>query len=359
MGFNDPKGEGLMPDRNITIYDIAKEAHVSPATVSRVLTGSANVSKAKKEKIEKLIEKYNFQPNALARGLINKETKTIGFILPDITNPFFSTVFLEAEKQALSMGYTMILCNSMNDNILNVTKTESLYLKTLSEKKVDGIIFMGGRINETRTNKEYAREVNEVLQKIPIVMINGRMSGVDCVKVHTDEKEGIYNLVKYLYELGHRKIGFIGGVKGITAADDKINAFKKAIRHFGITCREEWIINCPFSIEDGYAVTEQLLTQRELPTAVMAVNDFVAIGALRAAEARGLRVPDDLSITGFDGIYLTDIVKPRITTVSQNCAVLGATAIDIMISILKGKNYRKDIIIKSELLIKESCKAIG
>jgi DNA-binding LacI/PurR family transcriptional regulator len=348
-----------MLDRNITIYDIAQEAQVSPATVSRVLTGSANVSKAKKERIKQIIEKYNFQPNALARSLINKETKTIGFILPDITNPFFSTVFLEAEKQALSMGYTMILCNSMNDNMLNVTNTESLYLKTLCEKQVDGIIFMGGRINESRTNKEYAKEVNEILQKIPVVMINGRMAGVDCVKVRTDEKEGIYNLVKYLHELGHKKVGFIGGVKGITAADDKISAFKRAIKQYGMTCKEEWIIHSPFSIEDGYAITEKMLTQRELPTAIMAVNDFVAIGALRAAEAKGLKVPDDLSITGFDGMYLTDIVRPRITTVSQNCDILGATAMNVLLDILKGKKYKKETIIKSDLLIKESCKAIS
>ncbi len=345
-------------DRNITIYDIAEEAQVSPATVSRVLTGSANVSRTKREKIEKLIAKYNFQPNALARSLIKKETKTIGFILPDITNPFFSTVFLEAEKQALSMGYTMILCNSMNDNMLNVTNIESLYLKTLSEKQVDGIIFMGGRINESKTNEEYAREINEILQKIPIVMINGKMTGVNCVKVRTDEKEGIYNLVKYLYELGHRKIGFIGGVKGITSSDDKIKAFTKITDQLGIVCKKEWMINSCFSIEDGYASMEKLLKNHELPTAIMAVNDFVAIGAIRAAEANGINVPEDLSITGFDGVYLTDLVRPRITTVSQNCAILGATAMDVMMAILKGNKHKKETTIKSNLLIKDSCKSL-
>lgn len=347
-----------MSDKNITIYDIAEEAQVSPSTVSRVLTGSANVSRVKKDKIEKLISKYNFQPNALARSLIKKETKTIGFILPDITNPFFSTVFLEAEKQALNMGYTMILCNSMNDNILNVTNIESLYLKTLSEKQVDGIIFMGGRINESKTNEEYAKEINEILQKIPIVMINGKMTGVDCIKVRTNEKEGIHNLVKYLHELGHQKIGFIGGIKGITSADDKIKAFTKAIDQFGITCKKEWIINSCFSIEDGYASMEQLLKNDDLPTAIMAVNDFVAIGAIRAAETNGKKVPEDISITGFDGVYLTDIIRPKITTVSQNCAVLGATAMDVMLAILRGKKYKKETIIKSNLLIKDSCKSL-
>ncbi len=345
-------------EKSITIYDIAEEAQVSPATVSRVLTGSAHVSSTKREKIEKLIEKYNFQPNALARSLIKKETKTIGFILPDITNPFFSTVFLEAEKYALSMGYTMILCNSMNDNILNVTNIESLYLKALSEKQVDGIIFMGGRINESKTNEEYAREMNEILQKTPIVMINGKMKGVDCYKVHTDEKVGIYNLVKYLSDLGHKEIGFIGGIKDISSADDKLKAFRKSVDKFNMITRKEWIIHSGFSIEDGYMNMEKVLRNREIPTAIMAVNDFVAIGAINAAEKYGVKIPEDISITGYDGVYLTDLVKPKITTVSQNFSMLGVTAMDVMVKLLKGEKVKKETVIQTELLIKESCMSL-
>lgn len=345
-------------DKKITIYDIAEMAGVSPATVSRVLTGNVRVSSAKKEKILELIRKYNFQPNASARSLISKETKIIGFILPDITHPFFSTVFLGAEKQALRLGYTLILCNSMNDNAFNVTNMESLYLKVLLEKQVDGIIFMGGRINDIYANRDYTAEMNEILRNVPIVMINGKMKDVDCCIVRTDEKAGIQNLVKYLAGLGHRKIGFIGGSKGISSSDEKLRTLKREAGKYNLICRKEWIIPSSFSIDDGYESMEKMLENDELPTAVMAVNDFVAIGAMRAAEEHGLNIPRDISITGFDGIELANLVRPRITTVSQNCLTLGATAVDVIVGLLKGEKSKKETVVRTELLVKESCRAI-
>lgn len=347
-----------MQEKSITIYDIAKEAEVSPATVSRVLTGNARVSSIKKERIMSLIEKYNFQPNALARSLINKESKSIGFILPDITNPFFSAVFLEAEKHALSLGYTIILCNSMNDNMMNQTNVESLYLRMLCEKQVDGIIFMGGRTNERNATLEQAQELIDINNKIPIVIINGKIKGLESHNIITDEKEGIYNLVKYLDSLGHKKLGFIGGRKGITSTDVKLNAFNKAIEHFNLYTQKDWVVPSSFSIEDGYESMQKLLDSSEIPTAVLAVNDFTAIGAIQAAEDRGLKVPEDISITGFDGIYLTDIFKPKITTVSQNYTQLGQLAIDTVISLANKGKVKKETIVNTQLMIKDSCKAI-
>lgn len=347
-----------MHDKNVTIYDIAKEAGVSPATVSRVLTGSARVSSVKKDKILEIIEKYNFQPNAFARGLINKESKTIGFILPDITNPFFSAVFIEAEKRALSLGYTVILCNSMNDNMMNQNNIESLYLGMLCEKQVDGIIIMGGRTNEKITDVNQANELAEINKKTPIVIINGNMKGVDSHNIIADEKDGVYNLIKYLVSLGHKNLGFIGGRKGVTSTDVKLNAFNKAIKHFQLNTKHEWIIPSSFSIKDGYDSMKALLSLKEIPTAVLAVNDFTAVGAIQAAEENGIRVPEDISITGFDNIYLTDIIKPRITTVSQNYTQLGQLAIDTIVGIANNSKLKKKVIVSTQLIIKDSCKAI-
>ena len=347
-----------MQEKIMTIYDIAKAAGVSPATVSRVLTGNARVKEDKKEKILSIIKENDFKPNALARGLINKATKTIGFIVPDITNPFFSGVFLEAEKKALSLGYTMILCNSMNDNRMNRTGVESLYLDLLREKQVDGIVIMGGRANEKKSGKDQVEELKAITDKIPVVFINGAMSGVKSYHVAADEKKGMKELINYLAELGHKKVGFIGGRKGITSTDIKLKAFMEAVDNKIFQSRKEWMIESNFSVEDGYESMNKLLDCKKLPTAVMAVNDFTAIGAINAAKDRGLRVPEDISVTGFDGIYMTDAVRPRITTVSQNYPELGAKAIEIIDKLTIGDKVKRKYIIDTVMLVKDSCRHI-
>ena len=149
-----------MERKTFTIYDIAEATNVSPATVSRVLNGNYPVSKKTKEKVLAKIQEVNFQPNSIARSLSKKETKMMGLILPDITNPFFSSFCMELEKYARKKGYTIFLCNSMNDS-----EMESVYLKILSERQVEGIIMMGGRINKSLTVAEEAAEVMEVLKK--------------------------------------------------------------------------------------------------------------------------------------------------------------------------------------------------
>ncbi len=344
--------------QNTTIYDIAKEANVSPATVSRVLTGSANVSAAKRKAIEAAIDKHNFRVNAMARGLILKASKSIGFILPDITNPFFATTFLEAEKYALAKGYTMLLCNSMNDNRMNQTEVESLYLKMLLEKQVDGIIIMGGRVNEKLPNIAQVHELQEIIKSRPVVFINGEMEGVDSYNVIADEKDGIFKLVKYLVSLGHHQIGFIGGRREITSTDVKLSSFKDALQHFNLDCHSEWIIPSSFGVEDGYNSMVRLLSLEDRPTAVMTVNDFTAIGAINAAKDYGLSVPDNISITGFDGTSLTEMIRPKITTVSQNYSVLGKKAVEAVIEASCGHEYPKHISVETQLLIKSSCKDI-
>ena len=346
-----------MPE-NITIYDIAKEAHVSPATVSRVLTGNAKVRPEKREAILSIIEKYNYHPNALARGLINKASKTIGFIVPDITNPFFAATFLEAEKHALSLEYTLILCNSMNDNRLNRNELESLYLKMLMEKRADGIIIMGGRVNEKRAINTQIAELQEIVRKKPVVFINGSMRGVKSYNVTTDETDGINKLVQYLASLGHKDIGFIGGRKGISSTDVKLSAFESAMKRLHIPYRPEWIIPGSFGVEDGYSSMVQLLSQPNRPTAVMTVNDFNAIGAINAATDYGLNVPKDISVTGFDGTYLMDVTRPTITTISQNYAELGKKAVEAIAQVSLGKNFPRNTLIPTQLIIKDSCRAI-
>lgn len=341
-----------MTNRDITIYDIAKEANVSPATVSRVLTGSAQVKEDKKERVLEIIKKHNFQPNAVARSLFKKKSMMIGFILPDITNPFFSIVFLEAEKVALELGYSMILCNSMNNS-----QVESLHLKTLAEKQVDAIIFMGGRVNDVKTNLSYALELQRIAEKMPLVIVNGKMTGVDCYKVVADEEDGIIQLVDYLVGLGHKDIAILGGMTKVTSTSIKHDAYKKALKKHGIKVDKNFIVTGDFSIESGTEGMEKLLKGKRVPTAVMGINDLVAIGAIRSIKAAGLEVPKDISVTGFDGTYISELVSPQLTTVYQNYEDVGKATVDTIIDVIKKIEAPKEKIIKTRLIIRESCNA--
>lgn len=347
-----------MLKNNVTIYDIAKEAKVSPATVSRVLTGNARVSVEKSRRIREIIEKYDFQPNALARSLLKKESNTIGVILPDIVNPFFASVFLEAEKYAMAAGYSMILCNSMNNIFEDDNASESMYLKMLSEKQVDGIIFLGGRINMVRTDRILADEMNAILAKVPIVMINGRMSGVECHRVRSDEREGIFSLIEYLVSLGHRNIGFIGGASNVTSSAIKLKALRDALDHFDLTFNEKWVfLSGDFGIEGGTEAMKTLLSKKDRPTAVVAVNDTVAIGAIKYAASMGLDVPGEISVTGYDDSYLCNIISPALTSVSHNIPELARKAIDMLCSTFAGKNVPKESIVRTNLVVRDSCAA--
>jgi LacI family transcriptional regulator/LacI family purine nucleotide synthesis repressor/LacI family repressor for deo operon, udp, cdd, tsx, nupC, and nupG len=340
-----------MKKENKTIYDIAKEANVSPATVSRVLTGNAKVRPQTMRKIVEVIEKYNFRPNSLARSLLYKQSKMIGFILPDINHPFFSTLVQKSEAHALELGYTSFLCNTMNSS-----ENESKYLESLIEKQVDGIIYLGGRINDTDTDEEYAEEMKNVMKRIPVVFVNGQMAGVDAHIVRTDEESGLIKLVELLINLNHKKIGFVGGQKGISSTEVKKNTFIKTIKSKGLEVKEEWILDGGFNIESGEEVAAQLLYLRERPTAVVCVNDLVAIGVIKVLTKFGLQVPENISVVGFDDVYLAKYYPPGITTVSQNYDLLGKTAINVLVDLINEKEAEKETIVPTSLVLRDSCK---
>lgn len=341
-------------EKKITIYDIAKEAGVSPATVSRILTGNATVRSEKREAVENIIQKYDFRPNQLARGLLKNETKTVGFILPDITNPFFSTMYFETEKSALARGYNIILANSMSDS-----KNESSLLTMLMEKQVDAIVFMGGRINTVRSRPNYLEELNGVAKTTPLVTINGKTKGTDCYKIQTDEEDGMLQLLEYLFSLGHTRIGILGGRNTVTATHLKYNALRKALRRHNLPCHEEWIIESGFSMEAGEDAANKLLSLGELPTALIGISDLVTIGVMRVLQKHRIKVPQDISVAGFDDDYLAQVTNPALTSVSQNYEEVGKRVVDTILDVLAGKPIEKNQIVPTKLNVRDSCSPVG
>ena len=340
-------------NKKMTIYDIAELAGVSPATVSRVLNNSGPVRRATRAAVERVIRECNYHPSVLAQSLSTKQSMTIGFILPDITNPFFANVFLEAEKRALELGYTLMLGNSLND-----IEIESRNLRCLLDKRVDGIIFMGGRVNEDPPRPKHVAEMAEVLETIPLVMVNGKMPDVDCWHVYSDETQGIREAVDYLYQLGHRHIEMIGGVPGNLTTDIKIDAVREALAEHGLPTEYATTIPGRWSVEDGTVCMEQLLERKDLPTALIAINDLIAIGVLLKARERGFDIPGKLSLVGIDDIYWAHVFRPHLTTISQNYAQLGPTVVDVVVSLGKGDPVDMEIIVPTQLVIRDSCRAI-
>lgn len=335
--------------KTITIYDIAREANVSVATVSRVLNDTAPVKASTRETINKIIEKHQFQPNALARSLLKKETGTIAMILPDITNPFFPEVFWGAENVAREKGYSFFLCNTAGNY-----SRESEYLSILREKRVDGIIFLGGRINLTNCPPNLSQEVIELARHVPIVLVNGNLPKSGLHRIYTDEAAGAALATQHLIDLGHKEIGFVGGMDETTTTQVKIKAVKMKLKEHGLGLRKEWLKSGDFSVQGGRDLMNQILDQDHRPTAVLCVNDFTAIGAIKAAFEHGLSIPGDISIVGFDDTPLSTAVIPELTTVSQNTNKLGELAVETLHQIINGSNPKKQIILKPELVVRSS-----
>lgn len=337
----------------ITIYDIAEEANVSIATVSRVLTGSAPVNKETLEKVKVVLEKYNFQPNLAARNLTKHPSMMIGVVLPDITHPFFSTIFAALQQSALQADYSLLLYNAMNNIDL-----ESRGLQYLRQHQVDGLIFIAGRINHHNLANKYVQELKEFSEKIPTLLVNGFIAELDCRQVYTDEAQGITQLVEYLVQIGHRKIAFLGGDDDFTVTGIRDQAFRTAIAKADLPVVENWIIRSDFSIQGGMQAMAQLREQPEQPTAVVAINDLVALGINKYCGTHHIHIPNDLSLVGFDDIYLTEVISPELTTVSHNYDVLATTAINTIVKLMNQQAVPENISVAMTLVVRNSCQSL-
>jgi LacI family transcriptional regulator/LacI family repressor for deo operon, udp, cdd, tsx, nupC, and nupG len=341
-----------MKKKDITIYDIAKAANVSPTTVSRVLTRNPLVKESTRRLVLDKMNELEFTPNESARSLTKKQTNMVGFILPDITNPFFSQTYIEVEKKALEKGYTVLLRNSGNSS-----EMESIHLRELVERRVECIVFMGGRINSSKPSIKEVNEMKEVTKRVHVIMVNGSMEGIDCPTIRTNEEEGFRSIIIHLFSLGHCDISLIGGVKGISTTDLKVAVLREELKKHGISYNEKWQIYSGFSIEDGRKAMEKLLSLKKLPSAIIGINDMVIYGALK--ECRVLDIPiGNFSFVGFDDIFPSNIVHPSLTTVNHNYDILSLKIVQAINKIIKKEPLEKESIIGTKLIIRESSKKL-
>ena len=212
-----------------------------------------------------------------------------------------------------------------------------------------------GRINKVRTSKKLAKEMNDVVSRVPLVMVNGDMKGVNCQSVCSDEKHGIFSLVDYLYNLGHRKFALIGGISSITSFTIKLKSLKEVLKNYGIELKDEWIIPGDYNMESGYKNMESLMKLEDKPTAVISINDFVSVGALHYCHENDIKIPSDFSLTGFDNTFLSEVAFPKLTTVSHNIKKVTELAVDNLIKSIQGEKLERNVLVPCKLVIKDSC----
>ncbi|MBR4668393.1 MAG: LacI family DNA-binding transcriptional regulator [Butyrivibrio sp.] len=340
--------EKLNTGKTITIYDIAEEAGVSASTVSRVLNGSASVRKEKKDRILKLIEKYNFKPNALAKGLSDTETKTIGIIVADVRNPYYSALFVACEMAAEKAGYSVGLLNS-----LNKIERESHSLDLFIQQRVDAIIQMGGRVDDLITDDSYAKKVRSVCGSTPVI-VTGKLDKTPVYSVVIDEAAGMNLAMEHLISQGHEKIAMVGGNMGVASTFYKYQRYQENLRIHGIPERGEYVVNSSYDPESGYEAMNKIFELSDIPTAVIAINDFAASGIIRSIREHGLSIPEDISIVSFDNTYIADVTLPKLTSVDYDYKNYGKLLISTAIAAANGKACKTAQMVEPKLVIRES-----
>lgn len=343
------QSQKIVESKAITIYDIAKEAGVSPSTVSRVLTNSANVRKEKKEKVLTLIEKYNFKPNALAKGLADTKTRTIGVLAADIRNPYYASLFVAIEQAAREAQYTVLLCNSLGE-----TDSEKELLGKLQEQRVDAIIQLGGRVDDLVSNEEYVELINQVMASIPVI-VTGKLDGTRCNVVRIDSMQAMQLLMEHLITLGHQRIALIGGRRNVLATFEKLQRYKQIVREKMLDADPRLIADdSGYDYESGYISMNQMFDEGVLPTAVIAINDFAAMGIMRSIKEHGYKVPEDISLVSYDNTYMSELTNPKLTSVDYNYDEFGRKLVDTAISVIESKKTGKVRMVNPTLIARES-----
>lgn len=334
---------------NVTSSDVARLAGVSRATVSYVINnGPRPVSEDTKARVLEAIHQLGYQPNAVARNLRLQRTSTLGLIVPDTHNPYFSEVGRGIERVAFENGYTVMLCHSGYKLDL-----ELQYVDMLHAQRVAGIIWIPGTNDFTPYQKlqEYG---------IKTVVIDRTVPGGNVPGLLADNFHGGILATKHLLDLGHRRIGFIRRPVDLSHSRGRYEGYKAALSEHSISDDETLIVTGGFFLDDGYRAARELLALSQPPTAIFAYNDMMAIGALRALYEMGLNVPGDFSLVGFDDIAQASFTCPSLTTISSPKYEMGQHGADLLISIIENRDSRSDLHIPLDvkLVVRESTGAI-
>lgn len=323
-----------------SIRDVAKLANVSPATVSRVMNGTANVDEDKKKRVLKAISETGFVPNEVARSLFKKSARTIGLIVPSIENPFFTQLASVIERTADEHGYRILLCNTGN-----MVEKEKSMIQMLTSMNADGIII-------TTSNEEIRPYVDAC--NIPIVITDRRMEKLmNCDYVHCDHYEGGRLAIRHLIECGCKNIVCMRGPQDVSSAKARYEGYRDVCKELHIS---EKFIDCDYDFDEGLIVAEKLLGQYPDVDGIIACNDMVAISVYKILHKRGIRVPEQVQLVGFDDVQLAKLLTPELTTIAQPIDEIGKKAAELIIKKSESGEDKQEYIFKGKLVKRETTK---
>ncbi len=324
---------------------IAQLAGVSLGTVSHVLNGTVKVRDPLRQRVLEAVQSTGYQPSQLARGLRKDKTNILAMIIPDILNPFFPGVVRGAEDVAFAKGYRLVLCNTDNNH-----EKEMAHVKALQAYLPSGLIVIPSDFSELAAETDTFRKAGSA-----VVCVDRRPRNWEGDSVTINNAGGAFDAASYLISLGHRRLAAITGPLHLTNSQDRLNGFKRALRQAGLEIPAGYLQETTFDRAGGYAKARILLRMVPRPTAILACNDMIALGALLAIREERLRCPEDISLIGFDGLDLTEITSPQLSSVYQSPYQLGAEAVQLALDRLEHRTAPpRRVVLKTELKIRES-----
>jgi len=329
----------------VSIKDIAHAAHVSHPTVSRALRYSPLVNHETAERIREIAGRMGYWPNAIARGLVTKKTGTIGVVVTTIADPFVGEVVSGIEDLANDHGYSVFLANSNADPAREIKVVQSF-----QERRVDGILVAASRVGAL-----YLPLLSQL--RVPIVLINNQHPGEFVHSVVIDNVSASILAVQHLVQLGHRRIAYIGDQFGFQSDTERFDGYRQALALSDYPFRPELVTHGDGKPEGGSQAMEKLLALPQPPTAVFCYNDMSALGALSQIRAHALRVPENISLVGFDDLVIASYTDPPLTTVRQPKKSMGRMAMEILLKLLSGAAHETSVKMRGDLIIRESTAA--
>lgn len=336
-----------MGSTSITIKEIARQLGISKSTVSRALRDSSEISSATKEKVLALARELHYSPNPIAISLLSNKTKTIGILVPKIDNPFFSMAIAGAEEYAYSKGYQVMIYQSHENYEREVSSVEHL-----ASRRADGLL-----VSIASTTARYEHFTSLQNQGIPVVFFDRVPNEINTHKVLVDDYQGAYEATEHLIKQGCMRIAHVSGPQSLAISRNRLNGYLNALKQYQLPIREEWIVSCEFSIEEGTLKGYQLMAQKERPDGIFAASDRIGLGVHVALRQLGFRIPDDVALIGFSDLSISALVEPPLSTVSQPTFELGKQAAELLLNIIESKNTPASFetrVLSSKLIVRNS-----
>lgn len=329
--------------RAITIHDVARKAGVSISTVSRVLNGKGDVALETNEKVQCVVKELGYASSLAARSMRSHRTNVIGLIMPDVASPYSLEVLRGVNQGIAHIDYHLIVYTTGNIRKRGTTDQERQYVRLLDGTITDGVIVVTPAATDFSTDA-------------PLVVVDPNNQSPACPAIMCANRAAAVSAMRYLINLGHRRIAHITGRLDLVSACDRLEGYKESLSTAGIPIDLDLIQVGNYEMELAQKQTRTLLALKNPPTAIFAANDMSAMGAYQAAQAAGVRIPQDLSVVGFDNVLESVFLNPPLTTVDQSIAEMGTMAIDIMVKLLRGEQLKENLVtIPTRLVIRDSC----